>query len=219
MDTVVQQCDQLLKEVADRLKNPSKMFGFFGSKAPAGDTEKLQACIQNLKVPLHGAIHFRQLIHTLKDEPDDSDLKELDAFIGEKPLLTFGVAPYKNLTFNYLLNTQLVIKNLLEPEKNVECASFTRIKNLIQNTMKGKQIDLNVLKTQINQQLNGKPVDFTGDAARLTPGRALRDLQIIVMGKAKKLSQASASLNRPLFGGSKRRRTRKTKKTRKVRRV
>lgn len=218
MDMLIKQSDELLKELADRLKSPSKMFGSFGSKAPAGDTEKLQACIQSLKPTLHGAVHFRQLMHVLADESEDADLKELDTFIGEKPMVAYGFAPYKNLSYNYLLNVKGVISNLLQPEKNIECISFTRIKNLIQNDMKGKNINLQTLSDQINTALQGKPRD-AGENALLTPERATRDLTIITMGKAKRAATTSSSsaVNKPLFGGK--RRTRKVRKTRKVRRV
>lgn len=218
MDSVVQQCDELLKELVDRLKSPAKMFGSFGSKAPAGDTEKLQACIQNLKPSLHGAIHFRQLMHMLANEPEDPQLKELDTFIGEKPLTAYGVAPYKSLTYNYLLNIKVIITNLSEPEKNIECVSFARIKNLIENTMKGKNIELQTLSQQIATTLQGKPREY-GDKAVLTPERAAKDLNIIMMGKLKQATAASSAVNKPLLGSSKRRRTRKTRKTRKVRRL
>lgn len=218
LQTLIQQSDQLLKELADRLKSPSKMFGFVGPKAPAGDEEKLQACIQNLKIPLHGAIHYRQLVGMLKDESQDSEIKELDAFIGEKPFIAYGVAPYKSFSSNYLMNMYLVINNLLQPEKNVECISFTRIKNLIQNSMKGKNIDLSSLKDQIQQFLSGKEKD-AGEKSLLTPARALKDTTTVVSWRAKRTATATAAVNKPLFGGIKKTRKRKSKKTRKSRRV
>lgn len=177
------QSDLLLKEIADRLKSPSKMFGIIGPKVSASDTEKLQACIKNLKMPLHGAIHYRNLLHAAKKEPTDAVLDELDTFIGEKGIV-FGSAPYAGLINNYFFNVIMVIDRLTKPEKNTECISFTRIKNLIENSMKSKNIDLTSLKTSLLQEVSTAP-KLDPDKHLLTANRAINE-QVTVMKTLKK---------------------------------
>jgi hypothetical protein len=199
------------KVLSERLQNPSKSFGIIGSPIPAKDSVKFRECLNTLVGPL--ATSGTQLTDTMLDVVHPLLRQYGTEIIHEMPT---EQVPYSNDKYNYIYYISETIDNLLNPAKNIKCQPFVRVKNLIQNTMKSQNIDLVVLKRDIDAFLAPLPKD--GATTREEEFQEfLRNLG--PRGESVGVADDVGLALGDYAGGKSRRRRSKVKKTRKVRRM